>query len=171
MKDYEYKYIKYKAKYDNLSKQYHYNINMIPTHDNGNGDAEVKRHLALLEYLNFEGVNKRNWDIIQELYDPDVTVVMPNGVTIRGFDKHLVEIKKMFDNSPDIKIVEQQVQFGSGDWTAVTQVMEGHSDSAYIDGANINTINNFFRTSLCSLIRWKNDRIFIEIVYTGQNNI
>jgi len=50
----------------------------------------------------------------------------PDGMVTTGlYPQHIDMITPMFAFAPDAKITTHPVKFGSGDWTAVTGVMEG----------------------------------------------
>ena len=166
MDNYQHKYFKYKNKYENLKAQRQNKLE--PMFDSGNGDKQVKRHLALCEILNFEGANKLNWDIIRQIYDPNVKVIMPDGTEISGIEKHIELMKIMYNMAPDIKIISHGIQFGSGDWTVVTQNMSGTFTGIFKThmGKNINPTGNKFEIQVCSLIKWKNYRIIEERVFS-----
>ena len=81
--DYQHKYLKYKIKYlelCNRKKQYGGN-SLVATRDNGNGDANVKKHLVLYEALNFIAFNNRDWNLLGQIYDKNVVMRLNNGYT------------------------------------------------------------------------------------------
>lgn len=186
MEQYDEKYIKYKLKYIDLKQkqiggenEFVNNsvqnfTNLVPSFDSGNGDEKVKRHLALCEKLNFEGANKQNWNLIRKIYDENVAIIMSNGTTIKGIDKHIEEMKKMYELAPDTKVISHGIQFGSGDWTAVTQNMKGTFTGPMKDfngkGTIIQPNGNKFTMQACSIIRWKNDKIIEERIFWDEKD-
>lgn len=139
------KYLKYKYKYFCLRNK--------PTLDWGNGDKNVKQNLALGEMLSFEGMNEQDWMLLQKIYHPDVYVEKSNGEKTHGFENHLNTIKEMYIKTPDLKFTSHEVQFGSGNWTAVVQNLRGTNDG------------KIFYMKTCSLIRWIDGRILEQHIY------
>jgi hypothetical protein len=43
----------------------------------------------------------------------------------KGIDVHIEDFKAMFVFAPDTRIKEHPIRIASGDWTAVTGIMEG----------------------------------------------
>lgn len=169
MTNYYDKYLKYKYKLEDLSNKIggntDINVNIIPNLDSGNGDEKVKRHLALYEYLNFKGMNNQDWSIVRAIYDPNVEIVMAGGETTKGIENNIKGMKQMYEMAPDTKVISQDIQFGSGDWTAISQVMTGTvSASKYFDGRPVKPGSKFKMVS-CSLVQWVNNRIVKEIIY------
>ena len=149
-----------------------------PTFDSGNGDETVKRHLGLLERENFEGFNKRNWDLVRQLYDENVILKMANGPEFKGIDAVLANMQDGLDETTKVDSIN--IHFGSdrstrstcdlatrsGDWTAVSMTMSGTFSQAVEnpkDGSTIKPTNKPWRMNHAALIRWRNDKI-IEII-------
>ena len=116
----EQKYLKYKNKYISLKKQIGGNNT-----DYGNGNEQVKKHLALYKKLDFDGMNNQNFNLAREIYHPNVSIRMANGAAIVGIDDNLKIMKEMYNMAPDTKIVSHGIQFGSDDWIAVQLIMTG----------------------------------------------
>ncbi len=156
MNNFRHKYIKYKTKYINLQKK-----SMV------GGNAKVKQHLALCEKLNFEGANKHNEQIVRQIYDKNVLVRMSSGETITGIDQLLKFMMQMYKLAPDCKIVSHGIQFGSGDWTAVIQNMQGTftGDLKTPDGKVIPPTGKEFKMEVLSLLKWKDNKIIEERDY------
>ena len=170
--NYRDKYLKYKAKYINFKKaQLGGNnvadVNMVPSFDNGDGDTKVKRHLALLERFSAEGSQGPNWDMVKQLYDENIKFVAPDGTVIQGLDNQIKNMQQMYVAAPDVKVTSHNIQFGSGDWTAASQIMEGTFTGVLQkpDGTTIQGTGKKFKMAACSLLRWKNDKIIEEHVF------
>ena len=166
-------YIKYKQKNHRIQIGGHNTNILTPTHDDGNGDAKVKRRLALVEQLNFEGANKFDEKLIRQIYDPNVTVIIANVTTTKGIDNQLKMIKSMYDTAPDIKIKTHGIQFGSGDYTAVEQFMEGTftGPMEMPDGTFVQPTGKEFKITALSILKWNdNDRIIEERVYSDDKS-
>lgn len=175
MSDYFNKYLKYKNKYTKLKlrNQIGGSYDQIePFFDSGKGDKQVRIHLALCEILNFEGINKMNIDVIRKIYDPNVKVIVNGQYETNGVDQQINNIKVMSTMTPDIKITKHDVQFGSGEWTAVVQSMTGTFTGQYIgpNGQIIKGNGNKFSSKVCSIIKWKDNKIIEERVYSDEGN-
>lgn len=165
------KYLKYKTKYLRLKQ-----MNQIggshellqPFIDNGNGDKQVKINLALYEILNFEGLNKMNLNVIKMIYDPNVKVSMNGQFEITGIDNQTKNIGEMIKITPNIKVVNHDLQFGSGDWTAVVQTIAGNFTGKY---KNFNGNGNKFNSKICSIVKWNDHKIIEERSYSDVGNL
>lgn len=165
MSNYKLKYEKYKNKY-NLLKQNNINIKggnletrLEPHLDSGDGDEKVKKNLVLTEKMT-EQDNLQNWNFIRNIYDENLVVVSFDGTVTKGRDKHLENMKQMFVMAPDVK-VKTIIQFGSGDWVALIQIMTGTFTGAIKipTGQTIQPTNKKFKMNSCVLMRWKNEKI------------
>ena len=168
MTNYEEKYLKYKTKYQQLKND------LTPSFDSGSGNEKEKRHLALCEILNFKGSNNFDLSIIRKIYDENVTIIMADGKKIQGLENHINEMRGMYEMAPDIKIIKHVVQFASGDWSAVSQLMQGtfSKPMKYFNNGKeeiIQPTNKKFSMEACSLILWKNDKIIEERIYWNDN--
>ncbi len=130
-------------------------------------DDNVKRYLALYEYLNFKGAYNQNWNIIREIYDENVTIRMANNPGFKGIDVQIKMMKEMYHMAPDTKIISHNVQFGSGDWTAVEQTMTGTftGEMKTESGKTYLPTGRKFEMKACSLTYWKNDKIIEETLF------
>lgn len=169
MSNFKQKYQKYKTKYINMKNQSGGNINfpLNPNpRDDGNGDQTVKKHLALLELLDYEGANKQNWDIIRKIYDENVVMIMSDGMELKGLEQNIVMMKQMYDMAPDCKVIHD-IQFGSGDWLAVGLTMTGTMTGPMKtpEGKVYQPTGKKFKMKSCSLEQWRNDKIIKEIIY------
>ncbi|XWV25098.1 polyketide cyclase [Tupanvirus deep ocean] len=171
--NWQYKYNKYKTKYLELKKQTSGNSNnsyMIGGNnieDYGEGNDQVKKHLALYWRLNFEGANKQNFDIVREIYHPNVMMRMANGVAIIGIDKNIEMMKQMYDMAEDTKVIKHGIQFGSGDWTAIEQILTGTFTGSMkgTDGKIYEPTGRKFKMKACSFAKWKDNRIIEETIF------
>ena len=131
-----------------------------PSFDSGNGDDSVKRHLALFETFVNLGYNIRDWDLVRRIYDKDVVLHIANGETVRSID-NLIENMKNGLPAHDTKVTSHTIQFGSGDWIAVSMIMEGtfSQPMKMPDGKIIQPTGKKWRMSQAALVKWKNDKI------------
>ncbi|CAH6420080.1 SnoaL polyketide cyclase [uncultured virus] len=172
MTNFEQKYKQYKTKYYKLKTQMGGELDLsklTPSFDSGDGNEQVKKRLAILEKVNSEANNENYMEIFKQLYDKDAVIRMANGPIIKGIDENIKEMKKMYDMAPDVKIEKNIVQFGSGNWIAVDQIMTGTftgQSSGPLEGLNIKKIQpngKKFRMETCSLLEWKDNKIIQEI--------
>ena len=150
---YEEKYLKYKARYENLLKS-----NSYPSHDDGDGDEKVKHHLGLLEMFAMEGYNKRDWDMVKQIYDKNTLLTFSTGQQVRGINKILDTMKQGIS---DDKVESHAIQFGSGDWTATDMIMTGTFTKPFKnpDGTVVQPNGKKWIMHNCVLTRWCNDKI------------
>ena len=130
-----------------------------PSFDSGNGDDSVKRHLALFERFVYDGYNVRNWDVVRQIYDKNVVLHIANGETVQGIENL---IKNMQGGPGAVaKVTSHTIQFGSGDWIAVSMIMEGtfNQPIEMPDGKIIQPTGKKWRMSQAALVKWKNDKI------------
>ena len=176
MNDYKKKYKKYKNKYLELKYQIGGDANntinipekLEPSFDSGEGDELVKRRLALIEILNFNGSNNQNFDIVRKIYDKNVVQKMSDGTQLNGIENVIKMMKEMYVTAPDIKVIEHTIQFGSGDWTAVGQVMEGTFTGPMTDPLTkkvYQPTGKKFKMYPCSLLKWNGDKIIEEHIF------
>ena len=159
---------------DKMVKQYNYfdSAELIKQLKINPCEINSKKHQALLEKINFEGANKNNFEIMEQIYDKNVIVRMSDGTEVRGFDKQLGEMKKMYTLAPDIKVTSHDIIFGNDEWTAASQVMEGTFTGPMKDfdpkqpkGTVYKPTGKRFKFKIVSLIKWKDDKIIEENVY------
>jgi hypothetical protein len=170
--DYKNKYLKYKSKYLLLKTQSggtEIPVDLKPSFDNGNGDERVKRHLALYEWLNFKGTVGPNWDIMKKVYDENIVMKMSDGTKTVGLEESFEQMKGMYITAPDVRITQNKIQFGSGDWTAVLFVMEGTFTGPLKDPLHDKVYQpngKKFKMDSCSLIKWNDqDKIIEENIF------
>ena len=185
MTDYKQKYLKYKHKLAELKKEQRGGMiaipipitipqNIQPSFDSGNSnDPKVKRHLALLEFWNLKGASGPNpsFEILQLVYDENVVMRIANGPAVKGLKVNFEEMKKMYTACPNVKIVKQDIQFGSGDWTAASYIMQGTftgpmaGDMIGQPGTMVQPTGKSFNINSCSLLEWKNDKVIQEVIF------
>ena len=168
MENFEYKYLKYKNQYYSLKNQQQTggNTQLLPVRDDGNGDPSVKKHLLLLEVLDFDGANKQNFDIVRNIYDKSALIRIANEPGSTDMKKNIIGMEQMYTAVPNIRVVKHSIQFGSGDWTAVELIMVGTFTGTYdMDGISCQPTGNTFEMRSCSLLRWKNNKIAEENIF------
>ena len=168
--NYRQKYLKYKSKYHQLKKGQTGGMTIIPeklepSFDSGKGDDTVRYRLALVELLNFKGSNNQDWDLMKRIYDENVVMKMSDGTETVGIEKAIKMMKEMYVTSPDIKVVEHKIQFGSGNWTAAAQMMKGTFTGPMTDpktGKVYQPTGKEYTMYACSLLKWNDQNRIIE---------
>ncbi|TNE87598.1 MAG: polyketide cyclase [Deltaproteobacteria bacterium] len=87
--------------------------------------AKVDANLETFDVLDFEVFTDQQWDRLHESHADDILVHWPDGHTTEGIDVHIADLQAMFVWAPDTRIEVHPIRFGSGEFTAVTGVMEG----------------------------------------------
>lgn len=135
-----------------------------------NTDNTVDNHIKLFDYMDFEGFNKRNWQIVRDVYDENIVLKFSNGNEIRGIDNILKQMQTGLE--PETKTISHPIHFGSGDWTAVVMVMTGRFTEPYTnpDGSITQPTGKLWIMEHCALVHWKNNKI-IEVVAFWDNDV
>lgn len=88
-------------------------------------EAIATAHLKTFDTLDFDVFSNQKWDRLKESHGANIIVHWPDGHVTQGIDRHIADLKAMFVYAPDTRIKQHPVRIGSGEWTAVTGVMEG----------------------------------------------
>lgn len=88
-------------------------------------EAIADAHLATFDTLDFDVFSNQKWDRLSESHAADIAVHWPDGHVTHGIERHIDDLKAMFTYAPDTRIKQHPVRIGTGEWTAVTGVMEG----------------------------------------------
>lgn len=83
------------------------------------------QRLATFDTLDFDVFTHQKWDRLGESHAQDITVTWPDGHETHGIAKHIEDLKGMFVASPDTRISDHPIRVCSGDYTAVTGVLDG----------------------------------------------
>ena len=121
-------------------------------------DPNEQANLANFDDLDFNVYSGQKWDQIGKSHAKDITVHWPDGRVTHGIDVHIQDLKAMFVFAPDTRIKEHPIKIASGDWTAVTGVMEGTFSKPMPigDGKTIAPTGRSFKLSMVTVGRWKN---------------
>jgi hypothetical protein len=84
----------------------------------------ANEHLKKFDTLDFDVFSNQKWDRLKESHSPDILVHWPDGHVTKGIDRHIADLKAMFVYAPDTRVTAHPQRIGSGEWTAVTGVME-----------------------------------------------
>jgi len=131
------------------------------------GDGQVAQNIATFDDLDFNVFSNQKWDELSRSHHKDILVHWPDGHTTKGIDKHIEDLKAMFVYAPDTRIKEHPVKFGSGQWTAVTGIMEGTFTGPMpaAGGKSIPPTGKAFRLPMCTVGRWENGVMVEEYLY------
>jgi hypothetical protein len=110
------------------------------------GQEQVEQNLASFDRLDFEGWNKRDWDVFSQLHGEQVKVA-GFGTQSEGLEAHVAWAKAFTDQYPESMILAHPIRIGAGDWTAVTGLLN--------DGSTMATIAH-----------WENGKITEEYLFT-----
>jgi hypothetical protein len=109
-------------------------------------DSErAEANLALFERLDFDGWNKRDWDLFRQLHGKAVKVG-GFGQETDNIDDHVAWAQQYLRDNPHNQIDAHPIAIGAGDWTAVTGVFN--------DGSTMATI-----------ARWENGQVVEEYLF------
>ena len=127
----------------------------------------VAANLVRVDSLDLIAFNKQDTDLLYKFYNDSVVAVDPDGNSVVGSIAHMKELKDMFDQIPDIKIISHQAKFGSGDWTCVTGMLSGSSTKPTkgLDGKPIPATGKNFVIPFCMVANWKAGRIVEQRLY------
>jgi hypothetical protein len=87
--------------------------------------AAETAHLENFDDLDFNVFSGQKWDELSRSHSKEIVVHWPDGHSTTGIDVHIADLKAMFVYAPDTRIKEHPIKIASGEWTAVTGVMEG----------------------------------------------
>lgn len=77
---------------------------------------DVKANLDRFDKLDFDAYSKKKgMKLFEKIHCPDVKVVFPDGRTTIGIEQHLKDIETFFNGTPDARISDHPIAFGSGD--------------------------------------------------------
>jgi predicted ester cyclase len=130
-------------------------------------DPEEKANLANFDDLDFNVYSNQRWDQLGKSHAKDITVHWPDGRTTKGIDVHIEDLKGMFVFAPDTRIKEHPVRIASGDWTAVTGVMEGTFSKPMPvgGGKTIAPTGKSYKLPMATIGHWKNGKMDEEWLF------
>lgn len=130
-------------------------------------EAMAQAHLATFDDLDFNVFSGQKWDELSRSHSKDIVVHWPDGRTTTGLEAHINDLKAMFVFAPDTKIREHPIRIASGEWTAVTGVMEGTFSQAMPtpDGKTIAPTNRAFKLTMATIGRWEDSTMAEEWLF------
>jgi len=116
-----------------------------------------KANLANFDDLDFNVYSGQRWDQLGKSHAQDITVHWPDGRVTKGIDAHIKDLSGQFAFAPDTRIKEHPIRIASGDWTAVTGVMEGTFSKPMPigDGKTIPPTGKSFKLTMVTIGHWK----------------
>ena len=125
----------------------------------------VTKNLMTFDTLDYTVFSNQDWVRLHESHAKDIKVNWPDGHFTSGIDKHIADLKAMFVYAPDTRIKQHPVRFGNvtGEWTAVTGIMEGtfNKPMPIGNGKFIQPTGKSFKLPMCTIGHWK-DGVMIE---------
>ena len=130
-------------------------------------DVVVKANIERFDTLDFEAFSKQNWELFNDIHSEDVVVVFPDGRKTVGIEQHDKDIAAMYEFAPDMRVTSHPIKIGSGDWTAVTGVIEGTFTQPMMlpDGTEIPPTGKSFKIPMATVAHWKDGKIIEENLF------
>jgi predicted ester cyclase len=121
-------------------------------------DPYEQANLTNFDDLDFNVYSGQKWDQLGKSHAKDITVHWPDGRVTKGIDAHIKDLSGQFVFAPDTRIKEHPIKIASGDWTAVTGVMEGTFSKPMPigDGKTIPPTGKPFKLTMVTIGHWKN---------------
>lgn len=127
------------------------------------GNETIEKNLVKFDTLDYTVFSNQQWTRLHESHGKDIKVNWPDGHFTTGIDKHIEDLKAMFVYAPDTRIKEHPIRFGSGNYTAVTGIMEGTFTQPMPigNGKFIQPTGKAFKLPMATIGIWK-DGIMVE---------
>lgn len=130
-------------------------------------DAVVNANIERFDTLDFEAFSNQDWELFNDIHSEDVVVVFPDGRKTIGIEQHDKDIAAMYEFAPDLRVTAHPIKIGSGDWTAVTGVIEGTFTQPMVlpDGTEIQPTGKAFKIPMATFAHWENGKIVEENLF------
>jgi hypothetical protein len=129
----------------------------------------IAKNLTTFDTLDFTVFSNHEWTRLHESHSKDVKVNWPDGHFTVGIEKHIQDLSAMFVYAPDTRIKQHPIRFGNstGEWTAVTGVMEGTFTKPMPigNGKFIQPTGKSFKLPMCTIGHWKDGIMFEEYLF------
>ncbi len=127
----------------------------------------ARDHLATFDTADFDVFSNQKWERLQESHTNNVAVHWPDGHVTHGLGKHIEDCKMLFVHAPDTRIKHHPVRIGTGEWTAVTGVMEGTFTKPMTDpdGTIHQPTGKAFKLPMATVGHWTNGKMDEEYLY------
>ena len=120
---------------------------------------KVAQHLATFDDLDFNVYTHQKWGELGKSHAKDIVVHYPDGHTTKGLPDHIAELKGMWVFAPDNRIVEHPIEFGHGDYTAVTGFLLGTFTKPMPtpDGKSIPPTGKAYKLPMATIAHWNKE--------------
>ena len=127
------------------------------------GKELTNQYLVKFDTLDFVVYSNQEWKRLHESHGENIKVYYPDGSVTVGIPDHIVELDKTFVFAPDTKIKQHPIRFGSGQFTAVTGIMEGtFSKPMPLGGGKfLQPTGKKFNLPMCTVGIW-DDGVMVE---------
>ena len=134
-------------------------------------DEITKKRLDMLIKNDLEGFNKRNWSMVEKIYDKNLVARMGGGMVVNGLDQYMKMAEIGMQAMPDVKITNHEVAFGCGDFTCVVANMEGTFTGPMKnpDGTKTDPTQKHFKNRYSVVSKWQGLKIIREDTYWDQD--
>ena len=133
------------------------------------GNTNLSKNLVTFDTLDFTVFSNAQWVRLHESHSKDVKVNWPDGHFTVGIEKHIQDLAAMFVYAPDTRIKQHPIRFGNstGEWTAVTGIMEGTFSKPMPigNGKFIQPTGKSFKLPMCTIGHWVNGVMNEEFLY------
>jgi hypothetical protein len=133
------------------------------------GNELLAKNLTTFDTLDFVVFSNQQWIRLHESHSKDIKVYWPDGHFTLGIDRHIADLSAMFVYAPDTRIKQHPIRFGNstGEWTAVTGVMEGTFTKPMPIGGGkfIQPTGKSFKLPMCTIGHWKDGVMFEESLF------
>ena len=127
----------------------------------------AQEHLAKFDTLDFDVFSNQKWDRVKESHSDNIAVHWPDGHVAYGIKQHIEDMKKLFVHAPDTRIKQHPIKIGTGEWTAVTGIMEGTFTKPMTkpDGTVVQPTGKSFKLPMVTVGYWTNGKMNEEYLY------
>ena len=129
----------------------------------------LEKNLQTFDTLDYTVLSNQEWVRFHESHSQDIKVNWPDGHYTTGLEKHIADLKALFVYAPDTRIKQHPIRFGNntGEWTAVTGVMEGTFTKPMPigNGKYIQPTGKSFKLPMCTIGHWKDGTMFEESLF------
>ena len=131
------------------------------------GNEIIAKNLATFDTLDYTVSSNQDWTRLHESHAKDIKVNWPDGHFTTGIEKHIEDLKAMFVYAPDTRIKQHPIRFGSGNYTAVTGIMEGTFTKPMPigNGQFIQPTGKSFKLPMATIGIWKDGVMIEEYLY------
>lgn len=130
-----------------------------------------KDNLKNFDDLDFNVYSGQKWNQLSKSHAKDIVVHYPDSHITKGLDKHIEELKPMFVFAPDTKIKEHPIRIASGEWTAVSGIIEGTFTKPMPigQGKTIQPTGKGFKLNMVTIGHWNKKGVMDEEWLTWDN--